>query len=99
MSRVMRIAEVCRELGCSPDCIRDWVRRGILPATRAPSGQLQFDSRDVQAVKRGEMAPSIEDAPTTPKADDPASDAPKPQEAQRPRWEEMAPWDQEIQQA
>lgn len=96
MSRVLRIAEVCRELGRSPDCIRDWVRRGILPATRTPSGQLQFDPRDVGAIKRGELAPPpVEDIREA------ASEAPAPtpQETRRPRWEEMAPWDQEIHQA
>jgi MerR HTH family regulatory protein len=96
MSRVLRIAEVCRELGRSPDCIRDWVRRGILSATRTPSGQLQFDPRDVQAIKRGDLAPPVVEEPG---AEDIPRVAESQPEARRPRWEEMAPWDQEIHQA
>jgi DNA-binding transcriptional MerR regulator len=98
MSRVLRIAEVCRELGRSPDCIRDWVRRGILPATRAPSGQLQFDARDVQAIKRGDMAPALEKelpVPGPTLEDQPG----QPPEPRRPKWEDLAPWDQEVHQA
>lgn len=96
MSRVFRIADVCRELGRSPDCIREWVRRGILPATRSPSGQLQFDPRDVQAVKRGDLAPPV-DGQVAP-AEIQAPEA-QPHQPRRPAWEEMAPWDQDVEQA
>lgn len=105
MSRVLRIAEVCRELGRSPDCIRDWVHRGILPATRSPSGQLQFDPRDVQAIKRGELAPAVgapahrQPDPMDPAPLDPTSPEAPPRQPRRPPWEEMAPWDQQVEQA
>lgn len=99
MSRVLRIADVCRQLGRSADCIRDWVRRGILPATRTPSGQLQFDIRDVRAIKRGDLASTPETSArvSRPSAAEPSQPPPTP-ELPRPKWEEMAPWDQELEQ-
>lgn len=96
MSRVFRIADVCRELGRSPDCIRDWVRRGILPATRSPSGQLQFDPRDVQAAKRGDLAPPVDQQAAPDEIQPPEA---HPRQPRRPGWEEMAPWDQDVEQA
>jgi hypothetical protein len=100
MSRVLRIADVCRELGRSPDCIRDWVRREILPATRSPSGQLQFDPHDVQAVKRGDLAPQMEEP--APRQAEPSEGQPteaQPRQTRHPTWDEMAPWDRDVEQA
>ena len=99
MSRVLRIADVCRQLGRSADCIRDWVRRGILPATRTPSGQLQFDIRDVRAIKRGDLASTLETSPRVSKTSAAEPSQPPTPELPRPRWEEIAPWDQEVHQA
>ncbi len=38
MSAPWRIGEVAQRLGLSTDTVREYVRRGILPATRSPSG-------------------------------------------------------------
>lgn len=100
MSRVLRIAEVCRELGRSRDCIRDWVKRGMLPATRAPSGQLQFDPAKIEAIKRGEMAPPEQAHLQAPKRriqEPPNNRIPAPR--RRRLEEDLAPWDQEVHQA
>ena len=51
-----RIAEETSNKNCSPDTIRDWERRGLLPATRTKSGVRLFEEEDVRRVARERAA-------------------------------------------
>lgn len=48
----MRIGEVARRVGCSPDLIRLWERKGMLPAApRDMNGQRRYSEEDVQRCR------------------------------------------------
>jgi excisionase family DNA binding protein len=46
-------AEVAQALGCTPQTIRDWAAKGLLPSVRmGPKGRLRFDEASVaEAIK------------------------------------------------
>ena len=56
----MRIGEVARAAGVSPDTIRHYERRGLLPAaSRTPSGYRDFESSALRRVRIARAALSI----------------------------------------
>jgi len=40
--------EIAKLAGLGPDAVRNWERRGLLKATRTPSGRRLFRRRDVE---------------------------------------------------
>lgn len=49
--------EVAGRLGVSPQTVRMYFRRGVLPGVRLPSGHTRFRSEDVDEIARaGEVA-------------------------------------------
>lgn len=81
-------------LGFSPETVRDRVRKGHLPASRTPTGQLAFDEEDVEALRRGEPEPVEILSPPPPPAVSRAE-----QRSRDPSWKEMAPWQAEVEEA
>lgn len=94
MSAPWRIGEVAQRLGLSTDTVREYVRRGILPATRSPSGQLLFEEEDVETIRRGEVRTNsvrgATEAPKQPKVDD---------QVGMPAWKALAPWQTDVEAA
>jgi excisionase family DNA binding protein len=88
MSTSLRISEVCQRLRISRDTAYDWIRKGHLHATRTPTNQLVFDEAEVEALRRGERAPSV--APGTPQSDG---------RPRVPAWKERPPWLNEVDEA
>lgn len=42
--------EVADQARVSPETVRRWARRGLLPAIELPSGALRFRAEDVEAL-------------------------------------------------
>jgi DNA-binding transcriptional MerR regulator len=52
MSNPVFVSEAARELGVAPETVRVWERRGLLRATRTPSGTRVFERADVLELAR-----------------------------------------------
>jgi len=52
MKSQLTIGDVLKELGVTHFTLRDWDRRGILPAKRNEFGWRIYDLRDVLRIKR-----------------------------------------------
>jgi len=60
--------EVAGQLGVCPETVLRWVRRGVLPAIRLPSGALRFEPDTFAAWKRERATPGRGALTTTPDA-------------------------------
>jgi len=48
--RLLRTAEACRFLGIHQTTIYRWVRQGLLPAIRLPTGEIRFQKSEIDLL-------------------------------------------------
>lgn len=90
MSSPLRIGEAALRLGVTADTIREWVRRGHISASRTPTGQLYFDTEEVDALRRVDGKATASPPPL-------ASRPPKTDERPLiPSWKDLPPWQSEV---
>lgn len=50
-SKLIPIARAAAMLGVHPNTLRAWVDRGLVPATRLPSGYRRFTSAQIEEIR------------------------------------------------
>jgi excisionase family DNA binding protein len=86
MSKIIRVGEAAARLKISQETLREWVRRGYLPESRTPSGQLLFSELHIEEIESGGRP--VRDANASPHGPTPQASLPP----RLPSWKEMPPW-------
>jgi excisionase family DNA binding protein len=50
--RLLTISQAAARIGVHPNTLRAWVDKGLVPATRLPSGYRRFSAEQVEQIKR-----------------------------------------------
>lgn len=53
MTKMLTISQAAAELGVHPNTLRAWVDKGLVPATKLPSGYRRFTPEQIESIKRG----------------------------------------------
>ena len=51
--RLLSISQAAAQLGVSPNTLRAWVDKGLVPATILPSGHRRFSPEQIEQIKQG----------------------------------------------
>ena len=52
-TRLLTISQAAAVLGVHPNTLRAWVDKGLVPATRLPSGYRRFSQEQIAEIERG----------------------------------------------
>lgn len=56
---MLKTSDVAREIGISPNTVREYVRRGWLNCSVTPTGMRLFDEGDVSSFKKNHMSKGV----------------------------------------
>jgi DNA-binding transcriptional MerR regulator len=51
--KLLSVGEAAAEIGVSPNTLRAWVDKGLVPATVLPSGFRRFSVEQIDEIKQG----------------------------------------------
>jgi MerR family transcriptional regulator, copper efflux regulator len=50
--KVIRISRAAEEIGCSPNTLRNWERRGLIQIRRDVNGRRFFSQREIDEIEK-----------------------------------------------